>query len=220
MLKVGDCITIAGGHGGNVGARGLGYKEEELTEKLAIRLTTMLCENGYKAYNVTPSGNLSVGQNLKFEVDAANKYNAKLHICFHFNAFNGQAHGTETYILAKGGQAEKFATEVNNALVDFGYYNRGVKTKSFYVLKNTVNPAILVEICFIDNEYDMAIYNAEKVARVLYKALTGKEYVEPRKDTTFYRVICGSFNSKENADKRKRDLENKGFKDIFIEVKK
>lgn len=37
---------------------------------------------------------------------------------------------------------------------------------------------------------------------------------------TFYRVVCGSYQNRSNADAKIKELESKGFKDCFIDVYK
>lgn len=40
----------------------------------------------------------------------------------------------------------------------------------------------------------------------------------PTDEEIYYRVIAGSFTSRNNAETRKRELESKGFSGIFLEV--
>lgn len=219
MLNKNEVITIAGGHTPLAGARGCGFKEEVLAKELVERLTNMFNENSYKAYDVTPGpGMYTVASQLKTEVANANKYtNSKLHLCIHFNAFNTQAHGTETWIYAKGGNAEKFAIKINNELVNLGYTNRGVKVSgtSLYVPRYTTASCCLVEVCFIDNQNDMNRYNLDNTTKAIYKAVTGIEYQSNSNNTSVYRVICGSYSIKTNAQNRQSELKAKGF-DSFL----
>lgn len=225
MLKKGDIITIAGGHSGHTGARGCGYKEEDLAKEVAVKLTEMFNANGYKAYNCSPTGTgYTVNSQLQAEVNNANRYNAKLHLCIHFNAFNSNSNGTETWICGRGGNAEKFAIEINKSLVGLGFANRGVRVagvdgKKLFVPSYTKAPCCLIETCFIDSKKDMDRYNLDNTCKAIYKAVTGESYssnvntpVENKgANTGVYRVICGSFKVKAYALNKEKELNNKGF---------
>lgn len=222
MLEKNNIITIAGGHSGHTGARGCGYKEEDLTKEVAVKLTAMFNNNGYKAYNCSPTGTgYTVNSQLQAEVNNANRYNAKLHLCIHFNAFNSNANGTETWIYAKGGNAEKFAIEINKELVSLGFSNRGIKVSgnSLYVPRKTTAPCCLIEVCFIDNQGDMYKYNLNSVCNAIYKAVTGESYSSNANtpvgnksaNTGAYRVVSGSFKVKAYALNKEKELNNKGF---------
>lgn len=221
MLEKNNIITVAAGHWGHTGARGCGYKEEVLAKEITEKLVAMFNLNGYKAYDCSPAGTgYTANTQLQAEVNNANRYNAKLHLCIHFNAFNSNSNGTETWICAKGGNAEKFAIEINKELVNLGFSNRGVKVSgnSLYVPRKTTAPCCLIEVCFIDNQGDMNKCNLDSVCNAIYKAVTGESYssnvntpVENNANTSVYRVICGSFKVKAYALNKEKELNNKGF---------
>ena len=55
-----------------------------------------------------------------------------------------------------------------------GFANRGVKTESdLYFLNRTNRPAILVEVCFVDDQDDARLYkqNKDAVAQAIVKAV-------------------------------------------------
>lgn len=180
MLNKNEVLTIAAGHYPLAGARGCGYSEEILAKEIATKLTNMFNQEGFEAHDVTPSGTgYTVNSQLQAEVAAANKYtNSKLHLCIHFNAFNSSANGTETWIYAQGGNAEKFAIKINNELVNLGFVDRGVKVSgnSLYVPRMTTAPCCLIEVCFIDSQSDMNIYNLDDTCKAIFKAVAGFEY--------------------------------------------
>jgi len=98
-----------------------------------------------------------------------------LFISIHFNAYNGQAHGTE--IFTWGGEQLPEATRVLNDLVGLGYVNRGIKDGSnLYVIRNTKAKAMLIELFFIDS-VDVELYKkvgAERLANAIVEGITGK----------------------------------------------
>lgn len=85
----------------------------------------------------------------------ANEWGADVFIALHCNASaNGNARGTETYIYGPGGNSEILATCIQDQIVDsLGTIDRGVRAwPGLIVLHNTVMPAVLVELEFIDND--------------------------------------------------------------------
>jgi len=80
----------------------------------------------------------------------ANTEKADLFVSFHCNAAaNVLARGTETYYLSTAGRA--LAERIHQGLVALGLTDRGVKRKSFHVLRHTNMTAVLVEVAFISN---------------------------------------------------------------------
>ena len=195
-------------------------------------MVSMLNETGYKAYEVSPTGTgYTENSQLKAEVNNANKYtNAKLHLCIHFNAsklHNGT--GTETWIYASGGNAEKYAKVICSELSSsLNLTNRGVKISgnNLYVPRYTKAPCCLVEICFLDYKSDMAKYNLDKTCKAIYKAVTGLDYTPlnsfssnsssscSNKEVKF-RVVSGSFDNRELAKKQQDRLYNNGFESFL-----
>ena len=107
----------------------------------------------------------------------AHKNLADLFISVHCNTGGGK--GAETYCFSTGGYAERLAKIVQkNMKEQVGMYDRGVKTANFYVIKNTLMPAILIETGFIDNDSDAWVLTSaegqEKIAAAVAAAV--KEY--------------------------------------------
>lgn len=68
-----------------------------------------------------------------------------------------------------------------------GFNNRGVKTANFHVLRETKAPAVLIEIGFIDNSQDNALFdsNREEIIKGIAGAIlsqVGVVYMEEDKD--------------------------------------
>lgn len=96
----------------------------------------------------------------------------------HFNAFNGQAKGTEVLIYA-GYNPDELDQKLLSILAR-RFTNRGLK-KVDWLYNANVSASRgynyrLVEIAFIDNNSDMAIYEAHKnsMAREFVQAITGQ----------------------------------------------
>ena len=159
-------ILILNGHGaGNSGALGNGYKEADLTRELADLVVSKL--NTYaKVYRYPRERNaykdIKNGVFTKYLPIAFDKIDYAFEI--HFNAFDGNAKGTEIYItkLEKGYSVEQ---AIVNNIASIGFSNRGVKRSDFLVIKTLKNKGVssaLLETCFIDNANDMKTYQEHK----------------------------------------------------------
>ena len=79
---------------------------------------------------------------------------------------------------------------------------------------------MLIECAFIDSANDMNTYNADTLAKAIVEGITGIK-VENKEETSnqkskLYKVICGAFGVRENANKRAEELKSKGF-DSYVE---
>ncbi len=151
-------ICLDPGHGGdNPGATGIYYLEKDANLDCA-HLTHSYLERVEEIdwIGLTRVDDSTVS--LYDRVAYANANGFDRFISLHHNAFNTAIQGTETY-CHPGGSTEAFdlRNEVHPELIwAFGYDDRGIKTADFYVLRNTIMPAILAEASFIDyhNGYD------------------------------------------------------------------
>lgn len=95
--------------------------------------------------------------------DEANREDCDLFISLHFNAFNGRASGTETLISGSTGSLMLGHCIQSNLRAVLNLPNRGLKERpGLFVLRSTVMPAVLVEVCFIDNDFDWRRYAVHK----------------------------------------------------------
>lgn len=87
-----------------------------------------------------------------------------LDVSVHFNASNGQGHGTEVFYTSSAGH--EYADAICDAICEAtGLTNRGAKNDDsiggLYFLSHTNEVAVLLEICFGDNESDCITYYDE-----------------------------------------------------------
>ena len=160
-----------------------------------------------------------------------NRGNYNYFVSFHRNAFQpNEAKGVETYSLSSVGAGRELASKIQNNLKEI-FYNRGVKTSNFYVLRKTNCPAVLIELGFIDNDEDNKIFDSkfEEIAQAITKACLsqiGKQFKSPNNEKPnndndkkgFYRVIAGSYQEKQNAINMQELLRSKGVPS-FLEYK-
>jgi len=86
----------------------------------------------------------------------SNSNDADRFMCIHSNAFGDtSANGTETFSLAATGTGSQLRNLVQAEMIDaWGLTNRGNKTASYAVLRDTAAPAVLHELAFIPNPTD------------------------------------------------------------------
>lgn len=173
-------ILIDAGHnykGKDTGAENteFGLKEEEITWQIADKLRENLEDMGYEVVmtreKMTDSiENSSVVGSLQARVDLGHSSLADLFISLHCNAGGGS--GTEVYCFQKTGYAGRLAKLVQRNITEATtLYDREVKTANFFVIKNTLMPAILVETGFIDSEKDISVISSTQGQKTIAKAI-------------------------------------------------
>lgn len=158
-------IVIDAGHGGkDSGALGkIGdttINEKDLTLSIAAKTVNILKSSGL---NVMMTRDSDTYPTLEDRVNFANGNNASLFVSIHINANDKpEPYGIETYYCTTnnnndyGITSEALAGDIQKNLIEnLGGKNRGVKTANFYVIKNTVMPAVLIETGFITNEEEV-----------------------------------------------------------------
>lgn len=178
--------------------RGLGtgaasiLSETNENRKIGNELISLLKSNGHTVVNCT----VDVSNNdLADRVAIANRQRLDLFISIHLNA--GGGHGTETYIYNQyynGKEANReVAKRINDKVVaSCGFRNRGVKENNFYVLRETVAPAVLVEVCFVDSQEDASKLNCKAVAKAIAEAITGESFDSKPAPPTSNSISVGS----------------------------
>ena len=173
-LDMGHTLSGAG-----TGARG--YVEETVKNREAgNRLMAMLREKGHTVINCTVDKS---SNDLYDRVRKANAQKLDLFVSLHLNAFKSTTSemGVETHIYNgnySGKEANRrYAQAIQTALVqEVKWIDRKVKESNFYVLRETVAPAVLVELGFCDSQGDMNKWNTEKIAAALFRGITGTAY--------------------------------------------
>ncbi len=93
-------------------------------------------------------------------------YDPYLFCSIHLNAFNGSAHGTETWYYWSSGNSKPLANKVHATMVQqLGRTNRGVKQNGWTVITGSASvPAILTEALFVDNKTEWSMINKESLS--------------------------------------------------------
>lgn len=154
------------------GAEGI-KSENKLTMEVGNKVIAKLENLGHTVIACKPNSASTVNQSLGSRCEKANSNRVDIFVSIHFNAFNGQANGTEVFAISDAGK--KVAQKVLDEIVKLGFFNRGVKSGShLYVLRRTNMPGILIECCFIDSAKDIQLYDGETMANAIVAGLTGK----------------------------------------------
>ena len=148
-------VCIDAGHGGkDPGACANGVQEKDIALTVALKVGALLkdCEVIY-----TRTENVYVG--LSERALIANQAKADLFVSVHCNSVDDEsAHGMEVYYYTHASEASKRVARViyDRLLPVCGLRGRGIKSKDLAVLRETVMPAVLVELGFISNDNDRA----------------------------------------------------------------
>lgn len=91
---------------------------------------------------------------LSRRAQIANRYSNAIFVSIHFNASNHTSvRGAETFYVGKRGSY--LAKSIQSELVkNCKVRNRGIRNRSYAVLRDTNCPAVLVECGFISNSYE------------------------------------------------------------------
>jgi len=171
---------------------------------------------------------------LKERVEFCNDNNVDVAIFIHSNASgNKNASGAAAFYWYNSPKGEKFANIYADEMKAKGYplWSHGTYPckpntwSNFYVVRNTYMPVILTENFFFTNPEELKKYLLDEkqlhnIAEIHAKTTCryfGIEYVKPKQKETFFRVVTGSFQDEDNADKRVEELEEAGFTS-FIDV--
>ena len=149
MVRV--CLNAGHAPNGNPdpGACGEYSRESDITRAVADIAADCLRLVGYEVLVVQDD-------DLQSVCDASDGFQADVFVSIHCNsAENRSARGTETFYYEGSFNGLKLAEYLQQQLIDSieNPVDRGLKTASFYVLRNTDAPAALVELEFISNKY-------------------------------------------------------------------
>lgn len=175
-------ITIHAGHNknGKIACGASDYidesKEARIITKKVIKL---LKKKKIIAHNCTVNNGTSQNDVLKKIVAKCNAKDRQIDVSIHFNAYkhstkDDKTKGVEALVISNNGVRKMVATEVVKRISRLGFVNRGVKEhKGLYFLNNTHRPAILIEVCFVDDYDDAVLYkkNKDKIAQAIADAI-------------------------------------------------
>lgn len=170
VIGINNGHTVSGAGSGAVGI----IKESEHTRLVGQALAEKLKALGVTVIDCTIDSASTQNEYLAAAVSLANRQDLDWFISIHFNASAAHTgHGVEVYTYE--GRQYQDALDVCDGIAALGFTNRGVKSGTgLYVIRKTKAKALLIEVCFCDNEEDVALYNAvdaQGIAKAICKAI-------------------------------------------------
>ena len=219
-------VFIGVGHGGtDSGAVGNGgLLEKDLNLSIARACGAVLERHGVK---VRLSRTKDESDPVDQEVKECNAFAPDLAVDIHNNAGGGD--GAEAFYSKHGGIGKTLAQNILARITDLGQKSRGAKTRlnssgsDYYAfIRNTKAPAVIVEAAFVDS-MDIALIDTEaeriKVGEAIARGILdtlGLKYVpNVAADGSVYRVQCGAYTNRENAEAQLARLKKAGFDAII-----
>jgi N-acetylmuramoyl-L-alanine amidase len=232
---------IAGHSNKKTGASGNGYQEHLLARELAD-MCVKLANERFVVEAITDTKDMHSGGGEE-DFIKQNLTSKDYFMSIHFNSATAAAKGSEIIVNAKE-KSTKIEDRILDRLNKLGFVNRGVKrrvsggqwvegystSQDYYgILREPMTKGIhgtIMEVCFISNKSDMDLYQKHKkeIATIIVdeicsgfglKAKVNDEKIEEA--TTMYRVCVGSYSVFSNAERRKKEMLEKGF-DAYIVV--
>lgn len=169
-------ISISPGHyGPKTGAHGL-IDEGEENIRVAKEVTAILRASGITTNYIEDTVSKSAKQNIPWLIAMHNKTDREIDVSIHFNSSPGthsKGIGTETLVYSDKNKviAQKITDAISNAS---GFKNRGVKIRTdLGLLKGTNKPCYLIEVCFVNDSVDVALYRRDfnKICRAIANEL-------------------------------------------------
>ncbi len=147
-------IIVDAGHGGadRGGIPGQKIAEDEMTLKVALKLEPLLIQKGYK---VIMTRRTDIFLTLAERCRIANRERNALFVSVHFDAYSRSgAHGITTYYTRN--DSRELARHLHRRMAQKlnPQQDRGVARARFYVIRNTLCPAVLLEGGFLTNPWE------------------------------------------------------------------
>ncbi len=162
-------IVIDAGHGGNDPGKvsNDGIQEKDINLSIAKYLKDYLCAQDYVVY-ITRNDDKGLhdegasnkkSSDMKNRIAFFNEKNADLVISIHQNSYpDSFQHGAQTFYYANSGESKRLATHIQNSLlkIDTSNTRKEKASDSYYILKKSSMPAVIVECGFLSNPEETA----------------------------------------------------------------
>lgn len=210
-------IILDAGHGGSdPGAVYQGRQEKDDVLKLTLAVGDILQENGYE---IEYTRTTDIYETPYEKAVQGNTSGADLFVSIHRNAFPtpNTASGVETLIYDNSGIKYEIAESINAELEKIGFRNLGIKERpNLIVLKRTEMPSVLVEVGFIDNEKDNALFDAEfdNIAKGIAAGIMN--VIEQENQAPGYQVQIGLYRNRLYAEEVLNELLKEGYPAYII----
>jgi len=200
-------------------------REWTLNSRIAAKLQELLKSYECEVLRTDDStGAVDVGLNER--CNKANEWGADIFISIHHNAgLNGRSGGGTQVYYYNNSSTQVQAKALYDAIVErtglVGNRSSKVIKKSFTVIANTKMAAYLIENGFMDSPQDTPVIltdeHATKTAQGILDFLIDELGLERKPETeTIYRVQCGAFSVRANAEALRDKLIKSGFEAVII----
>nr|DAQ95952.1 MAG TPA: Cell wall hydrolase autolysin [Caudoviricetes sp.] len=196
-----------------------GTNEAAQCMKIALAAADALKRSGFE---------VSVGGGTMYQrVPESNKWGADLHVAIHTNAANGKTTGTRCYAWKTGGDGFRAAQAIFNVLAPItpGVSEGVFEQRGWYEIKNTKAPCAYVECEFhdvpetakwiVEHTTEIGEAIAQGICNFYGVAYVHETLLAPETPAQLYRVQCGAFSKKENAEALVARLKAAGFDAII-----
>lgn len=182
MAKI-KAVTVHGGHNpaGKIASGASDYIDESRENRIVTKkVVHLLKKNGIKAYDCTVNNGTSQLDVLRKICAKCNSKVRDIDISIHFNSADhqrkrdGKTMGIEVWVKNTSAIRGELAKRICGRISKVGFRNRGVKTTSaLWFLNKTTKPALLIEVCFVSDPDDAALYKKHKddVAKAIVQAI-------------------------------------------------
>ena len=233
MLK----IAIDAGHGLYTGGKrclkAIDSKETRewtLNDRIADKLEKLLAYYDCSVLRVDDTTG-ATDVDIKDRPKKANSWGADVYISIHHDSgvYGKSGGGTTVFYYSSNLARKRQAQALYDAVVKNtglkGNRSTPVKKHAYWVLKKTNMPAFLIENGFMDSTTDTPIIltdvHATETAHGILNFLISefklkKEIKEDSTQTGLYKVQCGAFSNKTNAENLKKKLKDAGFEAVVV----
>ena len=170
---------------GKIACGATGLLDESKENRLIFKwFKYYLRKKGYTIYQCSTASGTSQRNVLERICAKSNKHTVDMDFSFHLNSGrndkkgDGKNGGFEVWACSWTGKKKAVANACCKAMHELGFTNRGLKTSSgLYYLNHTKAPALLFEICFVDDRDDYNLYKKvgyKKIAKALADAVASQ----------------------------------------------
>ena len=175
-------ITLHAGHNpkGKIACGASDYLDESTEARWMVKkVKALLKKKGVRVYDCTVNNGTCQSDVLDKIITKCNAKQRDFDISIHFNAIrhetdDGKTKGVECCVYNAHSTTAIKARKICDYMSLLGFTNRGVKErKNLTFLRRTTEPAILIEVCFVDDEDDAKLYKKCKndVAKAIADAI-------------------------------------------------
>ena len=203
------------------------YATGNTNEQVQCKKIAKACVDYLKKakFNVKCTYNMDMYERVK----ESNSFGADLHVAIHTNATtkHNVTGGTQVYVYELKGERKKVGQAVFNQLAPITVGKSAEKLiakPDFYEVNSANAITVYVEAEFHDTKEgsDFIIKNTKAIGEAIAKGICDYYKVaypeEEKKATTkIYKVQCGAYAIKENAEAQVKKLKKKGFEAYIVE---